>query len=248
MPTPHTDDLVERLRALSESATPGPWRAWPHLDRRNNAVPNRYMGVFEPVPGQKHGSKSLVINACAEGLVDDAWIGMRDADMALIIELRNNLDTILSALSARPAVDEGMIERLEPIARQLVAAMGLDPDEPVPPHGEWPRWYGACGPLEAALSAPPSGRGEERALRLARPEEGSVCAGASDQLGVGDVMKIAARGFDAWAAKPHNAKWARKIDGTPIRNDLIVNIAQAFADAELTPAPPEAPAEGGERG
>lgn len=38
------------------------------------------------------------------------------------------------------------------------------------------------------------------------------------------------RGYDAWAAKPHNAKWVRKIDGTPIANDLIVNIFEALKD------------------
>lgn len=32
------------------------------------------------------------------------------------------------------------------------------------------------------------------------------------------------RGYDAWAAKPHNAKWVRKIDGTPIANDIPVTI------------------------
>ena len=29
------------------------------------------------------------------------------------------------------------------------------------------------------------------------------------------------RGYDEWAAKPHNAKWVRKIDGTPIANDIV---------------------------
>lgn len=34
-------------------------------------------------------------------------------------------------------------------------------------------------------------------------------------------------GFEAWKAKPHNAKWWRKIDGTPIPNDLRVNMVAA---------------------
>ena len=32
------------------------------------------------------------------------------------------------------------------------------------------------------------------------------------------------RGYARWAAKPHNAKWVRRIDGTPIANDICVNI------------------------
>ncbi len=36
------------------------------------------------------------------------------------------------------------------------------------------------------------------------------------------------RGFEAWAAKPHNAKWVRRLDGTPIANDVVVNIFEAM--------------------
>lgn len=38
-------------------------------------------------------------------------------------------------------------------------------------------------------------------------------------------------GFDNWKAKPHNARWWRHIDGTPIPNDLAVCIADAVNDA-----------------
>lgn len=34
-------------------------------------------------------------------------------------------------------------------------------------------------------------------------------------------------GFDEWAGKPHNKKWLRKIDGTPIPNDVVVCIQSA---------------------
>jgi len=44
----------------------------------------------------------------------------------------------------------------------------------------------------------------------------------------GRALDMAHAGFDAWAAKPHNRKWARSIDGTPIKNDLLVNIADAI--------------------
>ena len=43
-----------------------------------------------------------------------------------------------------------------------------------------------------------------------------------------DFIQIAQRGFEAWTAKPHNKRWFRKIDHTPIPNDLVVNIAEQF--------------------
>ncbi len=43
-----------------------------------------------------------------------------------------------------------------------------------------------------------------------------------------EAMTAAQAGFDTWAAKPHNAKWAKMIYHTPIPNDLLVNIAQAI--------------------
>ena len=45
------------------------------------------------------------------------------------------------------------------------------------------------------------------------------------------TLDTAQRGFNAWAAKPHNAKWVKMIDGTPIPNDLVVCIAEAFREA-----------------
>lgn len=45
------------------------------------------------------------------------------------------------------------------------------------------------------------------------------------------ALDMAQAGFDAWAAKPHNRKWVRRIDGTPIKNDLLVNIADAIVAA-----------------
>jgi hypothetical protein len=44
-----------------------------------------------------------------------------------------------------------------------------------------------------------------------------------------EAMKIAEAGFARWAAR--HEKWARKIDGTPIPNDLIVNMAEEIAHA-----------------
>ena len=45
-----------------------------------------------------------------------------------------------------------------------------------------------------------------------------------------DWIEIAQRGFENWKAKPHNARWFRKIDGTPIPNDLTICIGEAFAE------------------
>lgn len=51
-------------------------------------------------------------------------------------------------------------EMVEPFARRECLAAGLDPDEPQPPHGEFPRWYGLGGKwhalLKEALAAAPT--------------------------------------------------------------------------------------------
>ena len=39
------------------------------------------------------------------------------------------------------------------------------------------------------------------------------------------------RGYERWAAKPHNAKWVRRLDGTPIANDIVVNIFEALKES-----------------
>ena len=46
-----------------------------------------------------------------------------------------------------------------------------------------------------------------------------------------DWIAVAQSGFETWKAKPHNARWFRKIDGTPIPNDLTICIGEAFAAA-----------------
>lgn len=52
-----------------------------------------------------------------------------------------------------------------------------------------------------------------------------------------EAMALAEEGFETWAAKDHNKKWVRRIDGTPIRNDLTVNIATAFMNADQRRVP-----------
>ena len=59
-----------------------------------------------------------------------------------------------------------------------------------------------------------------------------VTAGASAPAGeLVDWIAVAQSGFRAWQEKPHNARWFRKIDGTPIPNDLTICIGEAFATA-----------------
>lgn len=62
-----------------------------------------------------------------------------------------------------------------------------------------------------------------------------------------EAMNIVERGFDTWKDKPHNAKWYNRIDGTPIPNDLRVNIAEAICHsdeiARLAAQPPAAQVE-----
>jgi len=52
-----------------------------------------------------------------------------------------------------------------------------------------------------------------------------------------EAMSLAEEGFEVWAAKDYNKKWVRRIEGTPIRNDLIVNIATAFMNADQRRVP-----------
>lgn len=51
-----------------------------------------------------------------------------------------------------------------------------------------------------------------------------------------DLRNAVQAGFDAWAAKPHNKKWARKIYGTPIPNDVVVCIQTAVCATLSQPA------------
>ncbi len=44
-----------------------------------------------------------------------------------------------------------------------------------------------------------------------------------------EALEACKRGLEAWRDEPHNAKWWRRIDGTPIPNDLLSNIAEIIA-------------------
>lgn len=48
------------------------------------------------------------------------------------------------------------------------------------------------------------------------------------------ALKLCQQGLDVWKSQEHNYKWWRRIDGTPIPNDLLVCIAEAVRDAVQT--------------
>lgn len=45
-----------------------------------------------------------------------------------------------------------------------------------------------------------------------------------------EALRLCDAGLAEWKSKPHNARWWKRIDGTPIPNDLLVCIAQVIAD------------------
>ena len=49
-------------------------------------------------------------------------------------------------------------------------------------------------------------------------------------MNFGEALDLAQEGLARWKGKEHNAKWWRRIDGTPIPNDLLVNIAEVIAE------------------
>lgn len=44
----------------------------------------------------------------------------------------------------------------------------------------------------------------------------------------GQCLTIAQDALNVWASKPHNKRWFKRIDGTPITNDLPVVMAVFF--------------------
>ena len=43
------------------------------------------------------------------------------------------------------------------------------------------------------------------------------------------LLSLAKAGPDEWSAKPHNKKWRKRIDGTPIPNDLLVSVVKEIS-------------------
>ncbi len=59
------------------------------------------------------------------------------------------------------------------------------------------------------------------------------------------LRKAVDDGYREWARKPHNEKWVRKIDGTPIPNDVVVCIQDEVSRAARSAAVPADLAEAG---
>lgn len=57
----------------------------------------------------------------------------------------------------------------------------------------------------------------------------SPAVAVPEKIGFSDSFKICEIGFTNWRLKDHNKKWFKKIDGTPIHNDLLCCIAEAFS-------------------
>jgi hypothetical protein len=86
------------------------------------------------------------------------------------------------------------------------------------------------------------GRGE-RAYAIAIAEKLPAMLAERAKVDFVAALQIADRGFNAWKDKPHNAKWFKRIDGTPIPNDLLVNIANEIIISAPFYAPVMQPAE-----
>ena len=102
-------------------------------------------------------------------------------------------------------------------------------------------------PRCSQLAAPPppaSDRARELAAKLAIMEyridtpEGqkaaatlieSLIRGTLRELGFVEALKLVEKAYAEWASKPHNQQWRKRLEGTPIPNDLSVTIASHIA-------------------
>lgn len=76
---------------------------------------------------------------------------------------------------------------------------------------------------------------EERRLQAEK-----AAARVSGTIKALELSNAVQTGYATWAAKPHNSKWVKRIDGTPIPNDLIVCIQGAVL-AAIQPDPEPQP-------
>lgn len=71
---------LNAIREAAEGATQE-WRISQHWDERGREAPNRISGIYEPIPGQKLGSRSCVMTANFKGAeIDDIWISINPQD------------------------------------------------------------------------------------------------------------------------------------------------------------------------
>jgi len=53
-----------------------------------------------------------------------------------------------------------------------------------------------------------------------------IIQGLHEAIDYAKVFAAVERGYMNWARKPHNRRWAAKLDGSPIANDIMVNITE----------------------
>ena len=87
-------DLVARLRALHEQATPGPWKCW-----NTFKVSGEVLGIHRIGPEAGHGGLRCYTHTPAPG-DGDLFASPQDAE--LVAEMRTALPEILDALAAPP--------------------------------------------------------------------------------------------------------------------------------------------------
>lgn len=98
---------------------------------------------------------------------------------------------------------------------------------------------------ELGGEAPQKAEDEVVALRVERDDYNELTeqnraalarvAELEKQFTFNELLTLCQRAHGIWRCKPHNKKWSKKLDGTPILNDLMVNVAETITRAALTP-------------
>lgn len=78
--------LIEELVAGLPGVAEGPWRLAAHYEAgwrgvAKNPSPNKWQGLYEPIPGQELGSRSAIVSVGIKGAeVDDYWLYIKDVN------------------------------------------------------------------------------------------------------------------------------------------------------------------------
>lgn len=74
------------------------------------------------------------------------------------------------------------------------------------------------------------GVGKHKLYARPIPAQQSQALAVPEKIGFSEALKVCDIGFTNWKLKEHNKKWFKRIDGTPIPNDLLCCIAEAFSN------------------
>lgn len=82
--------------------------------------------------------------------------------------------------------------------------------------------------MKSGCAAWREGRVAFSGVQPQRPEQCQPLAdeGQPPVIDFVEALTLVKEGYDTWATKPHNKTWVRRLDGTPIPNDLCVCIAE----------------------